>query len=87
VIFPAVEHYCLLLLASLAATGRLSRVSKSAKQWAGESPELSFQFSPDAQGFSELRSESTNPLCVTVNIAAALIALILSSTDSNLRVS
>jgi len=44
-------------------------VSKSAKQWAGERPELSFQFSPDAQGFSEIRSESTNPLCVTVNLS------------------
>jgi hypothetical protein len=40
---------------------------KNVKQRTGESLELFFQFSPDAQGFSEIRSESTDPLGVTIN--------------------
>jgi hypothetical protein len=47
-------------------------VSKNVKQGTGESLELFFQFPPDAQGFFEIRSESTNPLCVTINFSRRL---------------
>jgi hypothetical protein len=47
-------------------------VSKNIKNGVGESAQLLFYFSSEAQGLSEICSESVNSLCATVNSSRCL---------------